>query len=392
MADATIRAKMTMDNGQFLQAARESTAELKRVKAESSGLAVKMSGANNVANGLASVMKGQLSAGFASVGSGLSALCPKLMALLGPIGLVTAAFGAAYKAARALSESTGLDKWMQKQFSSPEDAEVLEKIKRLDQEAKQRREQRQAQKETAQIKDESGRMAEERLRGVAKIDAAFARESEETQKKIDAAKNDDVRNALMDRMEMLRAFHQQDVEAATKAEVEKLKAYTETEAKKLEAVKRAEDAKAAAVTRRTESIEDENDRMRVSAKEGTAKIQAEYAMRMKAVERQIAEPGTTTEQRGLLEEQLTLLSEEREREIQQSASKAIRQPMISRAADQMASVGGFLGGERVGLQIQNKAEQLQKQNNQILTSNTTAIQSLTEQVQALSGAMTGDVQ
>jgi len=391
MADATIKAEMTMDNEQFKKAARESTAELKRVKAESSGLAVKMSGANNVANGLASVMKGNLSAGLASVGSGLNALCPKLMALLGPIGLVVSAFTVAYEAGKKLAERTGFDNWVQKQFGVPTDKETDAEMAALTKRLDKITEQRHGRRDAAQIKDESGRMAEDRLSGVAKIDAAFARESEEVEKKIDAAKNDDVRNALMARMEMLRAFHQQDVEAATKAEVEKLKAYTETEAKKLEAVKRAEDAKAAAVTRRTESIGDENDRMRVSAMEGAAKIQAEYAMRMKAVERQIAEPGTTTEQRGLLEEQLTLLSEEREREIQQSASKAIRQPMISRAADQMASVGGFLGGERMGLQIQNKAEQLQKQNNQILSTNTTAIQSLTEQVQALSGAMTGGV-
>jgi hypothetical protein len=238
----------------------------------------------------------------------------------------------------------------------------------------------------------------------------------------------------------MTTFHAQDVAAAKQAEAEKLAA-----------VKAAEEAKAKAVQMatesRTKSLQDENERMKIAMLDGVNKVQAQFEKTMADINAQI-EAAETPEQKAILEERKVLVSEQRQRDLDalqpaenklqaqfeksiadinaqiesaetpelkaileerkvlvsekhqrdldalQPGEKADEQRRVSLPgrADSMAAVGGFLGGERPGLlQVQQKQERLQQENNQALKNNAAAIQQLTTQVEQLSSAMTGGI-
>jgi hypothetical protein len=385
MADATVTAEMRMDNKQFLEASKASTQQMNLIKRQSADLSREIAGANSVSTGLAQIMSGNLSAGFAAVSTGLNGLAPKVIALLGPIGLVVAAFTAAYQAGKKLDSVIGISDKIAARFDRTGETDELAKQTAI------WRARRQGIHSAAKLEDESAQMAEKRLKGVAKLDADFARESAEIRKQISEATNDDVRAALQNRLDMMTTFHAQDVAATRQAEAEKLAA-----------VKAAEDAKAKAAQMasesRTKSLKDENERMRIAMLEGVNKVQAQFEKTIADINAQI-EAAESPEQKAILEDRKVMVSEQRQRDLDalepaaEVAAEVAEQRRVSlpRRADSMASVGGFLGGERTGLPIQQKQERLQQENNQALKTNATAIQQLTTQVEQLASAMTGGV-
>jgi hypothetical protein len=382
MADATVTAEMRMDNKQFVDAAKKSTNEIRQIKQESRQLAKEIGGVNSVTNGLASIMSGNLSQGIASVSAGLNGLAPKVMAVLGPLGLVVAAFTAAYQAGKKLDSVIGISDKIAKRFGG--DTSATDELAR---QTAIMRERRQGMQEAARLADESAVMAEKRLKGVARLDADFARESAEVRKQLSEATNNDVRAALQNRLDMMTTFHEQDVAATRQAEAEKLAA-----------VKAAEDAKAKAAQMasesRTKSLKDENERMRIAMLEGVNKVQAQFEKTIADINAQI-EAAESPEQKAILEERKVLVSEQRQRDIDalEPAAEVADQRRVSlpRRADSMASVGGFLGGERLGLQAPKTEEKLQLENNRILQTNVVAVRDLAQKVEQLSSAMTGGV-
>ncbi len=385
MADATVRSEMRMDNRQFMEATKNSTFAIKQVKAESREMAKEIGGANNAANGLAAIMNGNLSQGLASLSSGMAALAPRIMAVLGPIGLIVAAFSAAYAAGRKLFDMGITD------FSDKLVSAFGTTTAGTDETARQTaalRARRVGREQAAKIDDESAKLAERRLEGVAKLEADYARETAKIQAQMEKAKSDEVKASLQSRLDMLAGFHAQDVEATKQAEREKAEAVARAEQLKADAI-------ATATKTRTEQIADENERMRIAAMEGADKIAAEYARRIRKAEEEMTAPGTTPEQKALLQERTTMLSDEREKAMAEAMEKPIaaqQAPRLPMRMDSLAAVGGFMGGERVNLPVKSKGEQLQAENNQTLKQNIAAVQDLTTQVQTLAASMTGGVQ
>jgi vacuolar-type H+-ATPase subunit I/STV1 len=384
MAEAVVRAQMTMDAGQFTDAVKKSTHEMKKVKAESADLQRSIGGMNQVAQGFGAVLSGNVSQGLAAVGGGLNALAPKIMAVLGPIGMVAAAFTAAYAAGKKLFDIGVTD------FSDRLVSAFGTTTDETDETARQTailRARREGRQEAAKIEDENARLAEQRLEGVAALDAKFARQEAEIRKQMEKAKTDDVRAALQSRLEMLSGFHAEDVAAVKKAEQDKA-----------EAVKRAEEMKAEIVRtqtkNRTEQIADENERMRIAAMdEGPDKIAAEYEVKIRKVQEEIDKPETTAEQRTMLEDRASMLSDERQRAIEEAQTEPAKEvPRLPIRMDSLAAVGGFMGGERVNLPVVSKQEQAQIDNSTALKQNGEAIRQLTDQVATLASAMTGGVQ
>jgi len=404
MADATIKSEMTMDNGRFLAATRESTASLRQVKNESREMAKQMSGANNVANGLASIMKGNLTQGLASVGSGLNALAPKIWAALGPIGLIVGAVMVAITAFKQLNKAVeSAFNWISNYESKAEKAANAQR----ERESVLRKEKLAGMRKAQELDDETQRMAEQRLEGVAKLEADHARKTADLQKRIAKEKNEDIKNALQNRLAMMAGFHAQDVAAVKQAEAEKVEAVQRAEEAKLAAAKQAEADKIAASRQaslnRVEQIADENERMRISTLSGAEKLKAEYDRKVKEIYRQMDAPATIDEQidgldvakNVLLQDRLELLKVEFQKEMaaaqEQPSQAEIQQAQLPRRMDAMAAVGGFLGGERTSLPVVSRAEQLQAENNQALKQNVAAVDKLTEQVGDLAAAMTGGV-
>jgi hypothetical protein len=385
VADATVTAQMRMDNRQFLDATKQSTNEIRKVKAESKLLSRELTGVNSVSQGLAAVMTGNLSNGLASVSRGLSDLAPKAMAALGPIGLVVAALGAGVAAGRRLDSVLGISERIGRRFggdTSDTDAMAVDTAF-----LRQRRE---AGVEAERIAAESARMAQQRLKGAAKLEADHAREVAEIRQRMSETTEPAIRSALRDRLHMMQSFHAQDVAAVREAEAAKLAAVKEAEAAKARAIQNASD-------QRTRNLSAETEAMRIAMLEGMARVEAEFDRETRRIDEQIAAPDTTTEQRGLLDEQRRIASQRRQRALDQLQQDQ-DQPEARRVdrgipmrADSMASVGGFMGGERLNMPAQQKAERLQIENNQALKNNAQAVAALTDQVQGLASAMTGGV-
>ena len=141
-----------------------------------------------------------------------------------------------------------------------------------------------------------------------------------------------------------------------------------------------------------------NERMRIATLDGMDKIQAEFERRIREIDAEIESPDATPEQRQLVQDRRRMVSEQRQRDLDaidtrnQPAQESRRTAMLAPRADSMASVGGFLGGERLGLQAPKTSEKLQLENNRILQTNVTAVRDLTEQVQQLASTMSGSVQ
>jgi hypothetical protein len=404
--------------------------------------------------------------------------------LLGPIGLVVAAFTAAYQAGKKLDSLIGISDAVAKRFGGDTSA--------TDELAKQTailRARREGRTEAAKIDDESAALADRRLKGVAKLEADYARESAAIQKKLSITKNSDVKAALQSRLDMMKTFHTQDVAAAKQAEEEKAKAMQ------------------AATESRTRSLRDENERMQIAMLDGVAKVQAQFEKTIKDINEQIAE-AETPEQKTILEQRKVIVEEQRDRDLaalrpeqktesitallaeftrtisdlneqiaktdapeqkmvlekektivkeqtikqlaalrpeqktesmtallaeftrkisdlneqiaktdapeqktilekektivkeqtikqlaalQPEQKKEERRVSLARSADNMATVGGFLGRERTGLSSMSKQERLYQENNKALKINGEAIQTLTAQVEQLASAITGGV-
>jgi hypothetical protein len=383
MADARITAEMTMDNAQFIAASKASTAAMNQVKKESSDLARQISGATSVSNGFAAVLRGDLSTGIASIGNGLNGLAPKIMALLGPLALVAAAFTAGYKAGKELDKLIGISDAVARRFGGNTQATDVLAVQTAGM-----RQRRQAREQAAKIEEETAKLAQDRLKGVAKMEAEYANESAAIRKQIEAAKTDVVRNALQSQLDAITAFHRQDVEAAKTAEAEKLAAVKRAEAEKIEAAKMAGAS-------RTDQIKAENESMFISTLQGVNRIQAEFEREYADVQKQIEDPQATPEQRALLEERKTMISADRQKRLDEEDARANEQPermaLNVRKIDSMQAVGGSLGGERANLPVIEREVRERQANNAALRNNAEAITALTTQIQGLTDAMTGGV-
>jgi hypothetical protein len=406
MADARITAEMTMDNAQFIAASKSSTAAMNQVKKESSDLARQISGATSVSNGFAAVLRGDLAGGIAAIGNGLNGLAPKIMALLGPLALVAGAFAAAYKAGKELDKLVGISDAVAKRFGGNTQQTDVMAVQTAGM-----RQRRESASQAAKIEDETAKIALDRLKGVAKLDAEYAKESAEIKKQIEAAKIAVVRNALQSQLDAITAFHRQDVEAAKTAEAEKLAAVKRAEAEKIEAAKMASAS-------RTDQIKAENESMFISTLQGVNRIQAEFEREMADVQKQIEDPQATPEQRAMLEERKTMISATRQQRLDEAEAKRIEAEkpeeiaLNVRRIDSMQAVGGSLGGERANLPVvdQEVGRQMaanageranlpiieretreRQANNVALKNNATAITALTTQIQSLTDAMTGGI-
>lgn len=384
MADARITAEMTMDNAQFIAASKASTAAMNNVKRESADLAKQISGVTRVSNGLASVMRGDLATGIASIGNGLNGLAPKIMALLGPLALVAGAFAAAYKAGTELDKLVGISDAVAKRFGgNTQETDVMAV------QTAGMRQRRQSREQAAKIEEETAKLAQDRLKGVAKMEAEYANESAAIRKQIEAAKTDVVRNALQSQLDAITAFHRQDVQAVKTAEAEKIAAVKRAEAEKIEAAKLASQS-------RTDRIKAENESMFINTLQGVNRIQAEFEREMADVQKQIEDPQSTPEQRALLEERKTMISANRQKRIDEEDAPVVDEPaqrmaLNVRKVDSMRSVGGSLGGERANLPVVERAAREQQENNKALKSNAAAITALTTEIRTLSDTMSEGV-
>jgi hypothetical protein len=410
MADARISAEMRMDNTQFIAAAQNSTAAMKQVKTESAELAKEISGATSIANGFASVLRGDLSTGIASIGNGLNGLAPKIMALLGPLALVAGAFAAAYKAGKELDRLTGISDAVARRFGG--DTSATDALAAQTEANRKARRERQAAAEEAQkIEDETRKKAEARLRGIAKMESDYAKESAAIRKQIEEAKTSVVKNALQAQLDAITSYHKQDVAAAKAAEQEKLESVRRAEAAKIEAAKIASE-------NRTEQIRNENERMFISSLEGVNRIQAEFERSVNDVQKEIDDAETTPEQRALLEQRKELIVAERQRRLDEldqieQAKDAGGGAATMRPVDSFRAVGGQLGSDRGDIAaMQNQMRERQSQiadgsygvtavaekdirerqiNTQVLKNNVQAISVLTSEIRSLAEAMSGGV-
>lgn len=384
MADAKITAEMTMDNAQFIAASKASTSAMNQVKKESADLAKQISGATSISNGFAAVLRGDLAGGIASIGNGLNGLAPKIMALLGPLALVAGAFAAAYKAGKELDKLAGISDAVAKAFGgNTQETDVMAV------QTAGMRQRRQSRQEAATIEEETAKLATERLKGVAKMEADYAKESAAVRKQIEEAKTQVVRSALQSQLDAITNFHRQDVQAAKAAESEKVAAIKRAEAEKIEAAKLASQS-------RTDQIKAENEQMFIDTLEGVNRIHAEFEREMADVQKQIEAPDATPEQKALLEERKTMISANRQKrldeaEAQPEQKEAKGMALNVRKLDSMQTVGGSLGGERMNLPVVEREVRERQANNQALKNNAAAITELTTQIQGLTDAMTGGV-
>jgi hypothetical protein len=228
-AIATLKAVLGLDTGEYKAGMKDAQGHTVSFQRELRGATQDMQRMQKVGDGMAQVMRGNVTGGIRQVVEGLLKIPPAAAKAVVAIGQIGTAFAAGWAAGKGIDKFFGISEragkigdWLTPKDTGKSKGDVLREV-------------RQGRERASGVDEETEKMRVAALKGAARIEAEYLAEKKATQTAMDNAATRDEKAAWDRRLTQLKSNFDAEIAAIKEAENEKAAAVAAAEEKKKKA-------------------------------------------------------------------------------------------------------------------------------------------------------------